>query len=161
MMSRKQAEDILRAGQILMHKGVPLHRPEDLPVEDFGEATPAEDAQGVQAVESVRQDGATAVSEPDIRPEDAEKAPEEGVEEQTEEPQEYDEPTTGPTPLTALTAYGLPENAIEPLEGAGYDTVDSLVDVPEEDLLKIEGIGKSTAKKIRQACEKFTGESTE
>ncbi len=59
----------------------------------------------------------------------------------------FTETPTNETPLEDLP--GLDPRIIKLLEAGGIFSVEALVEIPDEDLLKIDGIGKVTAQKIR------------
>ncbi len=55
-----------------------------------------------------------------------------------------------------LKSYGISNRAVDALYNAGYIDIKSLRGAYFDDLLKIKGIGKETAKKIKKAFLKLT-----
>ena len=55
----------------------------------------------------------------------------------------------GKVELVVSESSRLDENIVELLQGAGYDTAESIKGAPDTDLLEIDGIGQGSLKKIR------------
>ena len=53
-----------------------------------------------------------------------------------------------PLPVVALEAHGITANNVKKLRDAGYNTIESIVNVPRKNLLAIKGISEDMADKI-------------